>query len=116
MAVFSVGTVDSAALLYQAGIIGEEDLKELREYAAVGDVLGYFFDRHGRPVPAAVHQRLLGISLEDLRRIPLKMLVAGGAPKRQAVYAALCSGLVDVLITDTATARWLCDVKEDAEV
>ncbi|WP_448335969.1 sugar-binding transcriptional regulator [Bellilinea sp.] len=116
MAVFSVGTVDPAALLVQAGILGEEDLKELLEYGAVGDVLGYFFDRNGRLVPAAVHQRLLGISLEDLRRIPLKMLVAGGEPKRRAVHATLRSGLVDVLVTDTATARWLCDQKVEVEV
>ncbi len=112
MAIFSVGTVDSAALLYQVGVIGEEDLKELQEHQAVGDALGYFFDSHGHPVPAEIHQRLLGISLEDLRRIPLKMLVAGGESKRLAVRAALRSRLADVLVTDVDTAGWLCDLKE----
>ncbi|GAP08880.1 transcriptional regulator, contains sigma factor-related N-terminal domain [Bellilinea caldifistulae] len=112
VAIFSVGTVDQSALLYQVGLLGEEDLNELRVYQAVGDVLGYFFDRRGQLVPAGIHQRLLGISLSDLQRIPLKMLAAGGQPKRPAVKAALSSGLVDVLVTDTATAHWLCDAEE----
>lgn len=112
VAVFSVGTVDQSALLYQVGLLGEEDLKELRVYQAVGDVLGYFIDRRGQLVPAGIHQRLIGISLSELRRIPLKLLAAGGQPKRLAVKAALSSGLVDVLVTDTATAHWLCECEE----
>jgi len=112
MAVFSVGTVDEMALLFQAGLLSERDVQELQRLGAVGDLLGYFFDQKGEALPAGIHQRLLGISLDDLRRIPLKLLVAGGLPKRLAIRAALCSGLVDVLVTDTATAGWLSDSKE----
>ncbi|MFN7037269.1 MAG: sugar-binding transcriptional regulator [Bellilinea sp.] len=112
MAVFSVGAVDEMALLFQAGLLSEEDIQELKLLGAVGDLLGYFFDREGKPVAAGIHQRLLGISLDELRRIPLKLLAAGGQSKRLAVQAALSSGLVDILVTDTGTAAWLCEPKE----
>lgn len=113
MAIFSVGTVNKMALLYQAGLLNERDIKELLDFGAVGDVLGYFLSQNGELVPASIHQRLLGISLDDLRRIPLKMLVAGGQDKWQAVRTALRMGLADVLITDELTARWLCQAKEE---
>ena len=50
--------------------------------------------------------RMVGVSLDQLERIPTKLVVAGGAAKQRAVLAALRAGLVDILVTDAETARF----------
>ncbi len=110
LALFSVGAADYTALLHQSGVLTDTDLAELNQMRAVGDVLGRFFDDSGEEVPAQVHQRLIGLTLAELRRIPIKILVAGGENKRRALRAALRSRLADVLVTDPHTAEWLVDL------
>ncbi len=115
LALFSIGAADYTALLHQSGILSDADLAELSQTRAVGDVLGRFFDESGEEVPAQVHQRLIGLTLAELRRIPLKILVAGGENKRRALRAALRSRLADVLVTDPHSAEWLVDLDSRKE-
>ena len=76
----------------------------LREAGAVGDVAMCFFDRDGQPVEAPVEGRTLGISFDDLRGTGRVVGVAGGVDKHEAVRGALRTGVLDVLVTDAATA------------
>jgi lsr operon transcriptional repressor len=107
MAVFSIGAADYSALLYQFNLITAREVEELRVQQAVGDVLGRFFDRNGNELPIELNRRIVGLHLVQLKGIPLKVLVAGGENKREAIRIALKSRFCDVLITDTLTARWL---------
>ena len=79
----------------------------LRECGAVGDVLVHFFDRHGRSVNTALDDRVIGMSLEQLKRVRRSVGVAGGKRKHEAIRSALLGGLVNVLITDRFTAKAL---------
>src|SRR5699024_11356353 len=76
---------------------------------AVGDVCLQFFGADGELVPSDLHERVLGISAETLRAIPRKIGVAGGPRKFEAIRAAALGGWIDVLITDSYTARRLVD-------
>lgn len=62
-------------------------------------------DADGNPV-SVLEGRMVGVSLEQLQRIPTKVVVAGGQAKQRAVLAALRAGLVDILVTDVETARF----------
>jgi DNA-binding transcriptional regulator LsrR (DeoR family) len=68
---------------------------------AAGHILVHVFDDHGRVVS---EERSIALSVAQLRRTRVAA-VAGGARKRRAVAAALRTGLLDVLVTDTACAR-----------
>jgi DNA-binding transcriptional regulator LsrR (DeoR family) len=46
---------------------------------------------------------MIGISLDDLLKIPVRMGVAGGAAKLNPIIGALRSGLINILISDAAT-------------
>jgi DNA-binding transcriptional regulator LsrR (DeoR family) len=72
--------------------------------APVGDACCRFFDAEGRPVGGVVHDRVLAIELDQLRRIPTVIGVATGAEKAPGVLGALRGALVDGLVTDTALA------------
>jgi DNA-binding transcriptional regulator LsrR (DeoR family) len=79
----------------------------LRERGAVGDVLVHFFDRQGQPVNTPLDDRVIGMSLEQLKRVRRSVGVAGGGRKHEAIRSALLGGLVNVLITDRFTAEAL---------
>jgi len=74
---------------------------------AVGDICSRFYDRNGRPVAYPGSDRLVAISLETLRRIPVTIAVAAGVEKTLALTAAARCGYFNTLVTDTTTATAL---------
>jgi DNA-binding transcriptional regulator LsrR (DeoR family) len=71
---------------------------------AVGHVLVHAFDAHGRFVDTAAADRAISMSRDQLAATRV-LAAAGGRAKHAAVRGALCSGLLDALVTDAATAR-----------
>lgn len=114
LALVSVGTVDLDSFLYQAGYLDEAGIAALLHRGAVGDILGQFFDINGRPVFCPTDDRLIGLSLEQLKRIPKVVCVAGGQTKIASILGALRGRYVNVLITDVETAQGLLNYAEAA--
>jgi DNA-binding transcriptional regulator LsrR (DeoR family) len=104
IALVSVGTVDLDSFLCHAGYSDELGIQGLQRLGAVGDVLGHFFDPDGLPVPNPIEDRLMALSLDELRDIPTVICAAGGLPKVPSILGALRGGYVNVLITDEDTA------------
>ncbi|MGO8536130.1 sugar-binding domain-containing protein, partial [Rhizobium ruizarguesonis] len=70
----------------------------------------------GRPVAGPLDDRTVGISLDMLKNIGLRIAVAGGFDKVPALLAALRGGYVNVLITDAATGRGIMHADGVTEV
>jgi dihydroxyacetone kinase-like protein len=81
----------------------------MRVRGVVGDMSLRFFDREGRHVASPVEDRVIALTLEQHRAIPLRIAVAGGDSKREALLAAATGGLFNILVTDSETATWLAD-------
>lgn len=97
-------------LLRESGdVFGEEDRDTLRKLGAVGDVCLHFFDEDGKPVHSALDQRVLGIGIDQLRKAPRAVAVAGGSKKFTAIRAALRGHWIDTLITDVGVAQRLLE-------
>lgn len=116
LALVGVGTVDLDSFLFQAGYVDQADIAALQNRGAVGDVLGHFFDIDGQPVPSPIDDRFVGLSLEELKRIPTVVCVAGGPSKVCSILGALRGKYADVLITDEETARAILRVAASAQV
>jgi dihydroxyacetone kinase-like protein len=71
----------------------------------VGDIAGNHFDLDGNIIKDGFTSRQITISSDALMQIPTRISVAGGPGKTNAVIGALRSGLVNVLVTDSITAR-----------
>lgn len=99
IALISVGELTEASLLRQQGMIGAEDLADLRRAGAVGDTNGIFFDAVGRPVDHPLNARTIGAGFSDLARTETVLLSAGTA-KTAATEALLRSGIVRGLVID----------------
>ena len=91
-------------------LIEPEVHRELIEKDAVGDISLRFFDKHGKPVKTSLQERLIGIELDQLKKIKNVVAIAGGKNKIEAIRGALRGGYIDVLITDIFTAKALADI------
>jgi DNA-binding transcriptional regulator LsrR (DeoR family) len=105
MALVGIGGTDDECTMVRSGSLSLGEIAELRAQGAVGDVLGNYVDIEGRVIPAPHDSRLVGLSIDDLRRIDLVIAVASGEEKPLAILGALRAGIIDVLIVDEANAR-----------
>ena len=107
LAIFSIGTPDDFALLHQYNLITEDEMYEIRSMGALGDALGRFFDESGKEIMTGYRDRVIGLTIDELRAIPDRILVAGGSKKRKAIRAALIGKIANILVTDILTAEYL---------
>jgi DNA-binding transcriptional regulator LsrR (DeoR family) len=106
-------TPDSV-LVRDGSIITRAEIDQLVAMGAVGDIALRFFDAHGDPLRSELDERVIGITLDELRHIDRVVGVAGGPDKLAAVRGALLGGYIDVLITDQRMARLLLEPASDS--
>lgn len=102
----AAGTGSSAALIDSLRLSGR-DRVDFEKAAPVGDVCARFFDEFGNPVHGAVEDRVLGVTLGDLRRIRTVVGLAAGVEKAGGVLGALRGRYLDVVVCDAPLAREL---------
>jgi DNA-binding transcriptional regulator LsrR (DeoR family) len=107
IAVVTIGGWPQSSLLAQQ-LQERGELEELTRQGVVAEIGTTLLDEHGRELHT-LEGHLIGISTEQLVRVPTKVAIGGGAGKERAVRAALRAGLVNVLVTDTRTARAVLD-------
>ena len=111
LAITGVGTVvEEASSFLRAGHLSPQGLADLRAQGVVGETVGRFFDIEGRDEPYAINQRIIGITLEELRAVPRVVAVARGLPKAAAILGALRGRYLTVLATDDVTARTVLEL------
>ncbi|WP_341779955.1 sugar-binding transcriptional regulator [Levilactobacillus sp. HBUAS70063] len=109
IAIYSVGTVRSSALVFQLGYLQDQE-KDFLQAHAVGDIFSRYIDENGEVVDPKLNQRTIGIDLENLRQKEHSILVAAGDAKVPAVRAALLGGYPNCLIIDQHAAAQLLKV------
>lgn len=110
-ALIGIGAVAGQATLAQQGYVTDDEFVEFQKRGAVGDILGLFYDEHGNVLDLPLHARRIGVGVEDLRRIPNVVGIAGGINKLPAVLGALRGGYLDVLVTTEEIARALLEAE-----
>jgi DNA-binding transcriptional regulator LsrR (DeoR family) len=114
LALVGIGTLQPSTLLASSGnIFSTDELDLLRARGAVGDICLRFFDRQGERVLTPLDERVIGMRPEHLRKVARSVGIAGGRRKHHAIRGALCSGWINVLITDRWTAEALARTAPD---
>lgn len=113
IALVGIGNLSSEATLIRTETITQAEHQELLDKKAVGDVCGIYFDVQGRVIDFPGNQRRIARSLEDLKKIPFVVGIAGGLDKTQAILGALRGGLVNALVVDKITAERLLKLEEE---
>lgn len=103
--VLSAAGTGADATSHLSKFISNADRASVIKAGAVGDVLFNFFDADGKLVDHPINERVMSVPLEIVRKVPVRVLAAGGASKVQAIAGALKLLKPTVLITDEYTAR-----------
>lgn len=108
VALVGIGGQQTSGLLASSGnVFSADELASVRDAGGVGDIGLRYLAADGRPVDTPLDDRVIGIDLEQLRRVPRAIGVAGGRSKVAAIRAALLGGWVNCLITDRLSAEQL---------
>lgn len=108
MAVLSIGDVTDRSMLVRYGLPGDIEIASLKAAGAVCDIIGQFIGADGKPVDHPLNRRAIALPLDQLARIPMVVLAAGGRNKVEAVAAVLRAGFGSVFVCDEETARAAC--------
>jgi DNA-binding transcriptional regulator LsrR (DeoR family) len=126
IAVLGIGSVvPGTSTYFEFPSLREEDRRRLvEEFCGTGELLAQIVNARGQPCAPDYNGRVVGISLDDLRAIPLTIGVAATAAKVLPIISTLRGGYLKTLITDEATARGVleewgkepCQIKHAARV
>lgn len=114
MAVIGIGASFRHPADVFSDMLSSQVVRTLHKKGAVGHVLGRFIDPRGRAIQNPLNDLTIGITLSQLRRIPVVLGVAAGSQKAAAVAAALRGGLVNALILDAEAAQAVAYLSERA--
>lgn len=106
IALVGIGEIEQAlSIVYRSHILDEDSIQVLHEQNAVGAACSQYYDITGRPISGKVNDRVVGLSLENLKDIPRVVGIAIGEYKAKAIFGALRGHIINVLVTDDLTAE-----------
>ncbi|MBX3567364.1 MAG: sugar-binding transcriptional regulator [Rhizobiaceae bacterium] len=101
-----IGELGPRAPLFLDGFITEAEMKALQKAGAVGEIVGWVFDRDGKLIDGMTNDRVASAQIPS-REKSLVVALAMGERKLPGILAAITRRLVNGLITDEKTAEAL---------
>lgn len=105
LAIVGIGAVSRNATLVRDGYCTSGEIELFVRQGAVGDILGYFYDRDGKVLSLDLHDHVVAVKPEEMKHIPSIVGAAAGAEKVEPILGALRGRLINILVTDETTAR-----------
>jgi DNA-binding transcriptional regulator LsrR (DeoR family) len=105
VAIVGIGTLNKDRGPLLEGLLGAKEVAAVNAAGGVGHICGEHYDLRGKRLDIDINDRVVGIGLGALRRIPRVVAVAGGAMKAPAIIGAVRGGYFDTLVTDEQAAR-----------
>jgi DNA-binding transcriptional regulator LsrR (DeoR family) len=107
IALVGIGVLTPGSVVLQNNILNQTEIERLKTKGAVGDIGLRFFDACGKTIEDEINYRVIGLDLDQYRKIKRVIGIAGGEEKVEAIRAAMRGKLINVLITDDQTAKKL---------
>jgi len=114
IALVGVGTVNAEVSRFvQFTALSAEDMKHIaQDSGGVGDINAFVYDIEGNACAPEYADRVLGLTLAELKKIPFRIGVAATAAKALPLYGALRGGYLHALITDETAACGILNLFE----
>jgi len=116
IALVGIGAIDNDCTMVRSGCLTTAEIARLRRQGAVGDILGNYVDLDGHPVSSPHQDRLVALSVDNLRRIGTVVAVASEPEKPRAILGTLRAGVISVLVVDEGNARAVLDLARETAV
>lgn len=105
IALVGISDARDESAVVRIGCFSFREMRQSRQAGAVGDIFGFFFDIHGRPVTGGMGNRVVGLGPEGPRAIPCVIGIASETEKARAILCALRTGILNILAISVGNAR-----------
>lgn len=106
VAIIGLGTLANSVFV-ERGTLDASMIRELQRAGAVGEICGRFIDASGDECATAWRDRVIGVQVDQLRKIPQVIGVVSGSDRSAAILAAVRGKLVKALVIDEVGASAL---------
>lgn len=104
IAIIGIGDVSKDSSIVRAGIMTEGEMETLRNLGGEGEVISRIFDKNGKDIDCELNRRTVGLEIDDLKKVPIRVGISYGENKVSAIRSAIVGEIINVLITDDNTA------------
>jgi deoxyribonucleoside regulator len=114
IAFVGIGSLTQSSFI-ERGIIGPHDVDKLMKHGAIGEICGRFYDQYGQECASELLDRVIGISLDELREKREVVGVTCGSRRAEAIYAALNSRIIKSLVIDEHGAEAVLTIEKTTQ-
>ncbi len=112
IALVGIGDMNENSYMVKLGWFTPQEIADASLHQGViGDIAGYdFFNAHGQHVDTVMNDRVIGLSIDELRQIPCVIAIAAEKTKAMAILGALRTGAIDIICTSALNARTILNM------
>ncbi len=110
VALVGIGTLESSIFI-TSNAITKQELSDLQQNGAVGEICGRFYDKNGRECNSVLKDYVISIDLKTFRKIPKVFAVVCSGDKSNAILGAIKGKLINSLLIDEIEAQKLLETK-----
>ena len=107
--------LDKTSTMMKTGYFDKAELEEFKQNSVVGDICLQFYNKKGENSNFEFNKRVIGLNLNDLKKIKTVIGVAAGTEKKNAVIGALNVNYLGVLVTNYSLAKEIEKYMERSE-
>lgn len=117
VALIGLGDLSEDSNLIRMGLFTPQEITFARVSGTVGDVMGHDFIKiDGQSASGILEERVVGLTMQELRNIPNVIAVASEATKTAIILGALRTGTINTLATSFANAAAVMALDDSTRV
>lgn len=111
IAIVTMGKFNSQCALARAGYLKQEEIEQLIEKGAVGDICTHIIDKNGQICDEHLDARTVAVPYEQIKQIKTRIGVAVGESKVESILGTLRGGIVNVFVTNEDTVEAMKEIE-----
>ncbi|MDR3431876.1 MAG: sugar-binding transcriptional regulator [Rouxiella aceris] len=114
VALVGIGDMNEDSYMVKLGWFTPQEISDASlNQGVIGDIAGYdFFNARGEHVNTVMDNRVIGLSVEELRQIPCVIAIATENTKAMAIMGALRTGAIDIIATSARNIRTILSMSQ----
>lgn len=99
LALLGISSPFENSSMLKIGYIDKKDISLLKEKKVIGDINSKFFTVDGEEAEIEFNNLVIGLGLDEIKNIPLRMSIAIDKSKTDALKVALTNNLLNIIVT-----------------
>lgn len=114
VALVGIGDMNENSYMVELGWFTPHEIIDASlNQGVIGDIAGYdFFNAQGQHVDTVMNDRVIGLSIDELRKIPCVIAIASENTKALAILGALRTGAIDIIATSALNVRTILNMSQ----